>query len=166
MNRLHQPLEPRTRKLRSVSTSDVPSTSAPLTTCAVLITGSLPLQTTNAPSVTCIDEEQQQQERRADQLAAAAMVIEHVAGRREDRERDDQRADPVREMNRDPRVPHRRNQVAEREREIGNRQPRVGVPHRRADEDLRVDESVVVARDAPQHRVVDRRGGVLPAAAT
>src|SRR5262249_31927933 len=37
--------------VRSVSTSDVPRTSAPLTTCSVLIAGSLPLQITNAPSV-------------------------------------------------------------------------------------------------------------------
>ena len=41
------------RKVRSVSTSDVPSTAAPLTTCAVLMSGFLPLQITKAPSVTC-----------------------------------------------------------------------------------------------------------------
>src|SRR5688500_17996280 len=41
----------RARCARSVSTSEVTSTSAPLATCAVLITGCLPLSTTSAPSV-------------------------------------------------------------------------------------------------------------------
>ena len=64
---------------------------------------------------------------------AAAMVKEDVtAGRRADQQRHDRRADAMREVNRNLRVPVRRNQVAEREREVRNRQPRSRMPHRRA----------------------------------
>ena len=106
-------------------TSDVPSTSAPFTTCAVLIAGFMPLQTTNAPSVTCTQTNATQQQRGPDEIAALRMVIEHVARRREDGERHDQRPDAVREMDGDLRVPDRRHEMAERQREVRNRQPRV-----------------------------------------
>ena len=36
------------------------------------------------------------------------------------------------------------DEVAEHPREVGNRQPRARVPHRRPDENLRVDEAVAV----------------------
>ena len=54
--------------------------------------------------------------------------------------RHEQRADAVREVDRDRAAPVVGDQVAEHQREVRNRQPRAGMPHRRADEDLRVDQ--------------------------
>ena len=70
--------------------------------------------------------------------------------------RHDQRADAVREVDRDLRIPMRRPEVAEHQREVGNREPRVGMPHRRADEDLNVDEDGGRGRRAAERGVLER----------
>ena len=68
-----------TRQLRSVSTSDVASTSAPQTTCTLLIQTSRRLSTVSAPSVTCTATSDEQQRRRPRELAPVAVVGPDVA---------------------------------------------------------------------------------------
>ena len=99
-------------------------------------------------------QQDEQQDRGPPQLALLPVVIERVAGRCHDHRGDDQRANPMREMDRDLRVPHRGNQVAKRQREVRNRQPRLGVPHRRADENLDVDQDGRDESDALEESVI------------
>ena len=49
---VYTPLKRRTQRVRNVRTTDVASTSAPLTRCAVLMIGCSPEMITKAPSVT------------------------------------------------------------------------------------------------------------------
>ena len=63
-----------------------------------------------------------------------------VAGRGRDRQCHDDRTDAVREVDCDRAAPFGRGQPAEGPREVGNREPGVGVAHRCADEDLHVDQ--------------------------
>ena len=69
------------------------------------------------------------------------MVIPDVARGRDDRQRDDERADPMGEVDRDLRIPVIGHELAEHQREIGNREAGIGVPHRRADQNLHVDQA-------------------------
>ena len=134
-----------TRQVRSVSTSEVVSTSAPQTTCRLLIQTARWLRTVSAPSVTCTATSDEEQRGGTRQLAAPPVVIPHVAGCRDDRERDDDGADAMREMDRDLRIPVIGHEAAEHQREVGNRQPGVRVPHGRAHENLRRRSDTVVA---------------------
>jgi len=84
------------------------------------------------------------------------VVVQNVADGCRDRERDDQRSHAVREMNGDLRRPLGRNDAAEHERKIRNRESRVRMPHRRADENLQIDEDGRACRDAAKHSIVDR----------
>ena len=58
----------------------------------------------------------------------------------------------MREVDRDRRAPVIGHDVAEHPREVRNRQPRARMPHRRADDDLRVDEDGRGGGDPPHRR--------------
>ena len=105
------------RKLRSVSTSDVASTSAPLTTCAVLMSGWSPDQIDERAERDLRETKQHEQRRGPDQLAASAVMIPDVTGRRQDGERHEQCADPMREVHGNAGVPDRRQQRDQTRRE-------------------------------------------------
>ena len=89
-----------------MSTSDVVSTSAPQTTCTLLIHDvALAQHRQRAERHLDGDQATSSSARPREQLAPAAMVLPDVRRRREDRQRDDQRADAVREVDRDLRIP-------------------------------------------------------------
>ena len=140
----------RARCARSVSTSDVTSTQAPVTTCSELMMYCLPLSTVSAPSVIC-----SARAARAAASTAAAAPPRRRWWRRRGRSSPGSAASRTSAPTRCAKwiaifaIPVRRNELAERQREVGDRQARVGVAHRRADDDLHVDRPPCVDdRDA------------------
>ena len=144
-----------TRQVRSVSTSDVVSTSAPQTTCRLLIQTCAAAQDRQRAERDLDGDERQQERAGTRQLARAADGdTRRVRPSRRPRASRPTAPDPMGEMNRDLRVPVVGHQSAEHQREVGNRQPRVRVPHRGAHEDLRVDRARWSPRPAAQHGVI------------
>ncbi len=82
------------------------------------------------------------------------MVIQDVTSGREDREAHDQCTSAVGEVDCDLRVPMRRNQLTEHEREVRYRQSCTGVAHRRAHDDLQIDQPGRDRGHPLQHEVV------------
>ena len=117
---------------------------------------------TKAPRLTCASTKQDEERRRPDQLAARAVMEPDVPSGREDGGRDEDRADPMREVHADAGVPERRHEMPERQREVRNRHPRLDMPHRRAEDDLAVDHHRRRDRDAAERRVVDGRLRLRP----
>ena len=99
-------------------------------------------------------DQSREQSGRTRQLTVPPVVTPHVAGGRDDRQRNNEGADAMREMNRDFRIPMIGDEAAEHQREIGNREPGARVPHGRADEDLGVDQNGGGGRKA------SKRGGI------
>ena len=85
-------------------------------------------------------DERDEQQCRARELAALAKRRPDIRRRAQNAERDDEGAGAMREVDGDLRVPVVGNHVAEHPRKIRNRQPRARMPHRRAEEDLRIDK--------------------------
>ena len=71
------------------------------------------------------------------ELAPAAVVVNDMQHRRDNQEAGHQRANTMREVNRDLGIPVRRNQLAEGVRKIRYGQPGIGVSHRRAHDNRR-----------------------------
>src|SRR2546423_63699 len=85
-------------------------------------------------------DEKRKQQGSPHQLASLAVMTPYISGRRDDRENDDNGADAMREMDRDLRVPVVGDKMSEHQREIGDGEPRIRMPHRCADENLREDQ--------------------------
>ena len=88
------------------------------------------------------------------------MVMEDVCHGGEHDDRHDQRADAMREVDRDAGVPERRDEVAKRQRKVGIASPSMRMPHRRAEQDLRVDEAGRQRGQPGQRRIVNGRRGI------
>ena len=99
-------------------------------------------------------EQHEEQRRGPPQLRARSVMEEDVTRRRDREERHDERADPMREVHGDLRVPRRWKQVTESQREVRYGESRIGVAHRRADNDLQVHEAGRRRRDALQDSIV------------
>ena len=130
------------------------------------MTGWSPDQITKAPSVIC----DQRRTRRAASPAAPARAARDGDTRRGPAVAriasvTSTRADAMREVNRDAGVPRRRQHVPEREREVGDRHARArcAASSRREESGSR-SATVVVERDAPQHRDRRPRSARLPPA--
>ena len=147
----------RTRYARSVSTSDVTKSSAPVATCAVLTSSCLPVSTTEPPSAICSDEQRRQHHRRPHELRPIGVAPPDVEELLQHQDRHHEGADAMDVVNRDLRCPGGRNQAAEDERKVGNREPRAGVTHRRAEQDLHVHRRRQHDQPRAQPIVVDRR---------
>ena len=99
-------------------------------------------------------DERDEQRRRPRQFAPGAMTRPDVRGRHDDRARHHERAGAVREVHGDRRAPVIGHEVAEHPWEIRNRESRPGMPHRRADENLQVDEDRRCRRQPAERRIV------------
>ena len=104
-----------------------------------------------------------QEHRGTNQLHALRVAIEDVQGRGNHGDGHEERTDAMGEVNGDAGIPERRNDVSEGKWKCRDRHPRIGVPHRRAQDDLCIHERRCQHGQASQHPIVDWRGRRAPA---
>ena len=108
------------------------------------------LRTVSAPSVTCTATRAIRSDAGPVSSRRSRRRVQTPHQGREDAEHDDERADTMGKMNRDLRIPVRRQQMTEHQRKVRDREAGVGVPHRRAQQDLDVDRGSGCGRNRAQ----------------
>ena len=87
------------------------------------------------------------------EFKSVSVLNEHTPDQGGDRRRHGNSTQAMREMESDAETPLRRQKPAESEREVGDREPGVVVTHRRAEQDLAVDERRNGHRETPENGI-------------